>query len=81
MVANYGPHKKAQSLSGRWKDAWSISIINNQVTDMAKRVAKLKKPWTGHIARSRSLSYMPRPSPSRAIWTLGSQGAGMAAPH
>ncbi|CAH2241791.1 jg16353 [Pararge aegeria aegeria] len=42
-----------------------------EVTDIAQRVTKLRWQWARHIVRTCS----------EKGWTLGSQGAEMAAPH
>ncbi|CAH2210348.1 jg1552 [Pararge aegeria aegeria] len=77
MDANYGPHKKAQSHSAGDGESYAqgyLYVIKSEMwrsveepeLDIAQRVAKLKWQWAGHIVRRR---------------TLGSQGAGMAAPY
>ncbi|CAH2237128.1 jg23267 [Pararge aegeria aegeria] len=61
MVANYGPHKKAQRAMERAMLGVSLrDKIRNveirrrtRVTDIAQRVAKLKWQRAGHIVRRR----------------------------
>ncbi|CAH2242089.1 jg26669 [Pararge aegeria aegeria] len=57
MIANFGPHKKAQSHSAGSGVYLSDQIGNEEirtrttVTDIAQRVAMLKWPGSGHVAR------------------------------
>ncbi|CAH2237226.1 jg11197 [Pararge aegeria aegeria] len=64
MVANYGPHEKAQSHSEGDGESYARSIYmiksemwrsveEPELTDIAQRVAKLKWQWAGHIVRRR----------------------------
>ncbi|CAH2242150.1 jg25564 [Pararge aegeria aegeria] len=86
MVVNYGPHKKTQTHSAGDGAMLGVSLrdqIRNveirrrtRVTDIARRVAKLKWQWAGHIVRRKDPSFL------QTMWPkLGSQGAGMAAPN
>ncbi|CAH2261471.1 jg20131 [Pararge aegeria aegeria] len=86
VVANYGPHKKAQSHSASNGESLGVSLrdqIRNEeirrrtrVTDIAQRVANLEWKWAGHkVRRTAGLDWTGLVGPQRVGQTDESLGA------